>query len=161
MMILLIILGFLIAILGFVGCIFPVIPGPLLGYLSLFIISYINNWESFSVSFLIIMGVLMVCVSLFDNVLPVSGAKIYGASRSGIRGSVLGMVLGMLSFPPVGIIIGAFLGALIGELLENKSGKEAFSASWGVFVGVIMGIGIKLAYCGVTLFFYVKEIFKP
>ena len=90
---------------------------------------------------------------------PVFGAKKYGGSKSGVWCSVLGMVLGVFFFPPWGMLIGAFTGAIAGEWLAGKEGRESPQAAWGVFIGNVVGIGLKLAFCGVILFFYVKALF--
>ena len=159
MVIALVILGLVFALSGIIGCILPVIPGPLLSFLSLIILSCAKNWEPFSATFLIIMGSVMVFVTILDYDVPAGGAKKYGASRLGVAGSIIGMLAGFFFLPPLGLFIGAFLGALIGELLARKEGKDALRAGWGVFVGIIMGIGLKLAFTGVVLFFYIKELF--
>lgn len=155
----LIILGLLFALSGIIGCILPLIPGPLLSFLSLIILSCATNWEPFSTMFLIVMGGLMVLVTILDYVVPASGAKKYGASRLGVAGSIIGMLAGFFFLPPLGLFIGAFLGALTGELLARKEGKDALRAGWGVFVGIMVGIGLKLAFTGVVLFFYIQELF--
>jgi uncharacterized protein YqgC (DUF456 family) len=149
----------ILALIGLLGCILPVIPGPPLSYVSLIILSLAKQWEPFSIVFLIIMGSLMLAVSLVDYVFPAIGAKRYGASKAGVWFSIIGMVVGIFFIPPWGIFIGAFVGALIGELLVGKGGKKALKAGWGVFVGNMVSIGFKLAYSGVIIFFYVKEMF--
>jgi len=159
MTIALIILGLLIALIGFIGCILPVIPGPPLSYAALIILSLAKQWEPFSIAFLIIMGALMLAVSLVDYVFPAIGAKRYGASKAGVWFSIIGMLMGIFFIPPWGMFIGAFAGALIGELLVGKGGKKALQAGWGVFVGNMVSIGFKLAFSGVVIFFYVKEMF--
>jgi uncharacterized protein YqgC (DUF456 family) len=159
MTIALIILGLIIALIGFVGCILPVIPGPPLSYAALIILSLAKQWEPFSITFLIIMGALMIAVSLVDYVFPAIGAKRYGASKAGVWFSIIGMLVGIFFIPPWGMFIGAFAGALIGELLVGKGGKKALQAGWGVFVGNMVSIGFKLAFSGVVIFFYVKEMF--
>jgi len=53
-MIVLIILGLLFAVIGLIGCILPIIPGPPLSFFALIILSYAKNWEPFSTIFLII-----------------------------------------------------------------------------------------------------------
>ena len=159
MTIALIILGLLCALIGLVGCIFPIIPGPPLSFLALLLLSLARNWEPFSSTFLIIMGGLALLVTVLDYVVPVVGAKKYGASKLGVWISIIGMLMGVLFFPPWGMLIGAFVGALAGELLAGKEGRKSFRAAWGVFVGNVVGIGVKLAYCGAIIFFYVKEMF--
>lgn len=158
MTIALIALGLIVALIGLLGCILPVIPGPPLSYAALIILSLAKQWEPFSLTFLIIMGALMIAVSLVDYVFPAIGAKRYGASKAGVWFSIIGMIVGIFFIPPWGIFIGAFAGALIGELLVGKGGKKALKAGWGVFVGNMVSIGFKLAYSGVIIFFYVTEM---
>ena len=158
-MIVLIILGFLFALIGLIGCILPIIPGPPLSFFSLIILSYAKNWEPFSTTFLIITAGLTMLATFLDYVVPAIGAKKYGASKLGIWGSIIGMIFGLFIFPPWGVLVGAIIGALVGELAGGKKGKKALRAGWGVFVGNIMGVGLKLAFCGAILFFYIKEMF--
>jgi len=157
-MIVLIILGLLFALIGLIGCILPVIPGPPLSFFALIILSYAKNWEPFSVTFLIIMAGLTILATALDYVVPAIGAKRYGASKLGVWGSIIGMLIGLFIFPPWGMLIGAIIGALAGELAGGKKGKKALRAGWGVFVGNIIGIGLKLAFSGAILFFYIKEM---
>ncbi|MBN2516911.1 MAG: DUF456 domain-containing protein [Deltaproteobacteria bacterium] len=154
----LIILGLFLALLGIIGCLFPVIPGPPISFVALLVLSYAKNWEAFSVTFLIVMGVLTVVVVVLDYVVPAGGAKKYGASKTGVAGSLIGMLAGVFFFPPWGLFVGAFVGASVGELIARKGGKEALRAGWGVFVGIMVGTGLKLAFTGVILFFYIKEL---
>jgi len=157
-MIVLIILGLVFALIGLIGCILPVIPGPPLSFFALIILSYAKNWEPFSTTFLIIMAGLTILVTVLDYVVPAIGAKRYGASKLGVWGSIIGMLIGIFIFPPWGMLIGAMAGALAGELAGGKKGGKALRAGWGVFVGNIMNIGIKLAFSGTILFFYIKEM---
>lgn len=155
----LITLGLLCAVAGVIGCILPVIPGPALSFLSLFIISYAKNWEVFSTAFLATMGIFTILLTILDYAVPIFGAKKFGASKAGIWGSMIGMLVGFIFFPPFGIFIGTFFGALAGELFAGKDSKKALRAGWGSFIGNIAAIGIKLAFTGVVLFFYIKAIF--
>jgi uncharacterized protein YqgC (DUF456 family) len=158
-MIALIILGLLFAMVGLAGCILPVIPGPPFSFLALIILSWAKDWEPFSSTFLIIMAGLTILLTILDYVVPVIGAKKYGASKLGLWGSIIGILIGLFFFPPLGMLIGAIVGALAGELIAGKEIKKALRAGWGVFVGNMLVIVLKLAFSGVILFFYAKEIF--
>ncbi len=158
MEIFLIILGIFLALAGFVGCILPIIPGPPLSYLALIAISLARDWQPFSPTFLIVMAALTVIITILDYIVPIIGASRYGASKSGITLSIIGMFLGIFFFPPWGIFIGAFAGGVIGEILQGHRGKEALKVGWGIFVGNLLGIGIKLAFSLVVIFFYIKEL---
>lgn len=154
-----IIVGLILAVAGLIGCIFPVIPGPPLSFLSLIVLSLARNWEPFTTRFLIIMGALTALVFVLDYVIPALGAKKYGASKWGVWGSMLGMIVGIFAFPPFGLFIGGFAGAVIGELYAGKARNDALRAGLGVFVGNLFSIGLKMGLCGVMLFFYVKGMF--
>jgi uncharacterized protein YqgC (DUF456 family) len=158
MAITLIILGLIVALAGIIGCILPIVPGPPLSYASLFILSIAKNWEPFSMTFLICMGIVLFAVLLVDYIFPAIGAKRYGASRAGVWCSLIGMLVGVFFIPPWGMFIGAFAGAVMGELALGKKGKQALKAGWGVFIGTIASIGVKLAFCGTVLFFYVQAL---
>ena len=159
MTIALIILGLLCALMGLVGCLLPIIPGPPLSFLALIILSFARNWEPFSTTFLIVMAGLTLLVTVLDYVVPLIGAKKYGASKLGVWCSMIGMLIGVFFFPPWGMLIGAFVGAIAGEVLSGKEGKRSLRAAWGVFLGNVLGVGLKLAFCGAILFFYIREMF--
>ena len=158
-MIVLIILGLLFAMVGLAGCILPVIPGPPFSFLALIILSWAKDWEPFSSTFLIIMAGLTILLTILDYVVPVRGAKKYGASKLGLWGSIIGMLIGLFFFPPLGMFIGAIVGAFAGELIAGKEVKKALRAGWGIFVGNMLVIILKLTFSGVILFFYAKEAF--
>jgi hypothetical protein len=69
------------------------------------------------------------------------------------------MIIGIFFIPPWGMIVGAFIGALVGELASGKSSRKAFRAGWGILLGNVLGIGLKLAFTAVVLFYYIKEMF--
>jgi len=89
----LIVAGFVLLVLGIVGCVLPVIPGPPLAYLSLILMSIARRWRAFSPAVLIVLAVLTVAVSVLDALLPVFASKRRGASKAGVWGSVIGLKL--------------------------------------------------------------------
>jgi uncharacterized protein YqgC (DUF456 family) len=155
----LIIIGLILALAGMVGCILPIIPGPILSFFALILLSWIKNWQIFSQTFLIVMGVLTALLIILDYVAPALGAKKYGASRRGLWGSAIGMIIGIFFIPPWGMIVGALVGAMVGELASGKSGRKALRAGGGILIGNVLGIGLKLAFTAVVLFYYIKEMF--
>lgn len=157
--IVIIIFGLILAVSGLIGCVVPIIPGPLLAFISLLFLSYAKNWKPFSTTFLFVMGGLTILVLILDYVVPAGWAKKYGASKFSVFCSVIGMLIGLFVFPPFGLFFGGLIGAVVGELYVRKAGGDALRAGWGVFVGNIISIGLKMALCGVMLFFYIKEMF--
>jgi uncharacterized protein YqgC (DUF456 family) len=159
--ILLIILGAVLVVAGLVGCVLPVLPGPPLGVAGLVLLWLARGWEAATFGGLevAILAALAVGVTVPDFVLPAIGAKRYGASKSGVWGSVLGMIVGMFTLGPFGMLIGAFLGALAFEVISGKESGPAMRAAWGVFVGTVAGIVMKLAVSGAITVFFVREVF--
>lgn len=158
-LVVLIILGFVCVIIGIIGCLVPGIAGPPFSFLSLILLSIAKRWEPFSTKFLILMAVITVIITGLDYLLPALGAKKFGASRFGFWGAIIGMLLGILYAPPIGMIIGAFGGAIIGELIRGKQSYEALKAGWGVFVGVMLSLLLKLMASGVMTFYFIKGLF--
>jgi uncharacterized protein YqgC (DUF456 family) len=156
----LVVLGFLLLAAGIVSCVLPILPGPLISYLALILLSLVRGWDTFSVAVLVVMGALGVAVTVLDNVLPVLTARRWGAGRAGIWGSIIGMIAGMFLLPPFGAVLGTFVGAVVGELIAGKLSGQALQAGWGVFVGTMLSLAVKLAVCGAIAFFYTRAVIR-
>jgi len=148
------VLGGLLLLLGFAGCILPMLPGPPIAYLALFCVTAAAGWPAYSLLEFVILGALTALVTVVDLLLPVVGARKRGASRAGIWLSVVGLLVGTFVFPPFGFLVGAFVGALVGELASGK-GTGSLRPAWGVFVGTVAGVGLKLGCCGVLAWYFV------
>jgi uncharacterized protein YqgC (DUF456 family) len=157
--ILLVGLGSALMILGLLGCVLPVIPGPPLSFIGLVILHF-TRFADFSYTFFLLWGSVAIIVTVLDYVVPIWGTKKFGGSKSGMWGAGIGLVLGLIFFPPLGIIIGPFAGAVIGESLTGKDTKSSFRAGLGSFLGLLMGIGIKLAASIMMTFHFIREFFR-
>ena len=156
----LLIIGALFLGAGIVGCILPVLPGPPLSYVALLLQWWVSDPHpsSYGWTTVIILGLLAAGVTALDFLAPVYGAKRYGASKAGLWGSILGLLVGMIWFPPFGMIVGAFVGALGGEWFAGKTDGEAMKAAWGVFIGTMAGVVLKLVVCIAITFYFVREL---
>lgn len=152
-----IIIGGLLSVTGLIGCIIPALPGPPLNYVAILLIHFTGLTE-FSNRFLITYLLLNIAVVIFDYVLPVYGAKFYGASKKGIWGSIIGLVIGLFFFPPFGMILGVLVGAVVGELIAGKNESEALKAGFATFVASLIMIVAKLILSGLMTFYFVKEL---
>lgn len=155
--ILVIVIGSLLSILGIIGCIFPALPGPPLNYIALLLIHFTGIYE-FTTTFLIVYLIINIVVQALDYVLPVYGAKRYGASKKGIWGSVIGIVLGFFFFPPFGVILGALIGAVAGELIAGKKESEAMRAGFATFIASLIMMVTKLVLSAIMTFYFVKGV---
>jgi Uncharacterized protein conserved in bacteria len=151
------IMGGLCILAGFVGCIAPVLPGPPLAFIGLFLF-YWSDYSHFEWPVLLVLGIIMVIVTVLDYFLPIVMTKKMGGTKYGVWGATLGMLIGLFFGLP-GIILGPFLGALAGELIAGVENKKAVKAALGSFIGFISGTGIKLVVCGVIAYYYISGFF--
>jgi len=154
------VIGTIILILGFIGCFVPALPGPPLSFVALLILAIFQKFEPpLTGNLVMVMIVITIIVTVLDYIIPVLGAKKYNSSKWGIWGAVIGMILGIIYFPPFGMLIGAFLGAVLIELIVGKPGKEAMKAGWGVFLGTMAGIILKLTASGIMTYYFFIALF--
>jgi uncharacterized protein YqgC (DUF456 family) len=155
------ILGLALVLVGFIGSILPIIPGPPISWAGFLLLRWTRFIEDRPEGYDTALWVLLffvVVVTILDYVVPIMGTKKFGGSRRGVWGATIGVVVGLF-FGPLGIIIGPFLGAYIGEITTGKKDREALRAAWGSFVGFLFGVGMKLMTCGAILFFYIRHLF--
>jgi uncharacterized protein YqgC (DUF456 family) len=154
----LIILSGLLILLGFLGCILPVLPGVPLSYIGILLLHF-SSKADFSVRFLVVWGIIVLLAQLLDYIFPIWGAKKFGGSKKGIWGSSIGMMVGLF-FGPWGIIFGPFLGAVIGELMDGKNHADAMKAGFGTFAGMLVNMVSKLIIAGFFIFYYLEALVK-
>lgn len=147
--------GFLI-LLGIIGCVVPLLPGPPVSYVGLLILQ-LREEAPFTTKFLIIWAVIVVAISLIDYLVPLYGTKRFGGTRYGVWGCAVGLIIGFW-FGPVGIFAGPFLGAFVGEWLGNQTAEKALKAALGSFVGFLFGTVIKLIASVMMLYYFVLSI---
>ena len=159
LLILVIVLGFLLIILGFIGCIIPALPGPPLAFLALLILKLTES-AIFTTNFIITMAIITAVVYFFDYLLPIFGAKIFKASKQGIWFSIIGMIIGIFFLPPFGVIIGLLIGAIVGELMAGKAKAEAVKIGLVSFLFSLLAILIKVTLVGIMSYYFTKAIIE-
>jgi hypothetical protein len=148
----------ILIILGILGCILPVIPGPPLSFGGILILHY-SKWGSIDTKLLLWMGIAAVIATILDYILPIWATKKFGGSKRGVWGATIGLVIGIFFFPPIGIIVGPFLGAFVGEYTSPLNKNNALKSALGSFIGFLLGTGLKFAVSGVITYYFVMELF--
>ena len=153
------ILAFILGIIGLLGTVIPILPGPPFTYIGLLFMHW-SKYTEYTTDFLLLFLLLTIAVTIVDNVLPVWMTKKYGGSKYATRGSLAGLIIGMVFFPPWGIIIGSFLGAFIGELIYDKQNHaKALKVGFASFVAFLLGTGAKLTLSVIMLYYMIKPLF--
>ncbi len=155
----LVVVGAIFLLVGFIGTFVPVIPGVPLAWLGL-LVSYFSEYTNSSIAMLCITGFVAVAVSVLDNVFPVLLTKKSGGSRAGTIGSTVGLVIGLFT-GPWGIILGPFLGAIVGEMIHDHSDMDkVFKAAFGSFKGFLLGTGLKMMSACAFIWIFVITLVK-
>jgi len=151
----LLILGIILMIVGIIGCLVPVLPGPPISYIGL-VLLHLTRFGHFSNTILIILGGIAVIATILDFIVPVWGTKKFGGSKYGTRGAVVGLIIGLF-LGPFGIILGPLIGAFVGEMIFKDDINYALKAGFGSLLGFLTGIGLKLAASFTITFYFFKE----
>ena len=153
-----IVIGSVFMLLGIAGCVLPILPGPVLIFLGLLLLALLKQFSPpLTPVLMMIMALLTLVVTAGDYVMPLWGAKRYGATKWGIWGSVIGMAIGIF-FSPFGMLLGAFIGAVAVEWLVQKERGKALKAGWGVFIGSLAGTALKLGVSGMMAYYFIRGL---
>lgn len=151
------VLGIVCLLVGIIGCIVPALPGPPLSYIGLLLLEG-TKYADYSLTLLIVLAVLVIVVTIVDNLVPIYMTKKFGGSKWGIWGATIGLLIGLFG-GIVGTIIGPFIGALIFELIAGTKSNSAFKSASGTFIGFFFGIGGKLIVSGIITYYFISAFF--
>ncbi len=157
----LLILGFLFMLVGILGSFLPVLPGPPISWIGLFLLyltkAVPDNWWVLGITLVVALIILAL-----DYIIPAIGTKKFGGTKAGMIGTTIGLLIALF-FPilgPLGIIIWPFLGALIGELLNKADKKTATKAAFGSFLGFLTGTFLKFMVAIVYLGLFITKAWE-
>ncbi|WP_417913528.1 DUF456 domain-containing protein [Candidatus Electronema sp. JM] len=153
--------GFLAALpfiaAGFVGIVFPALPGTVLIAGGFLVYGLITGFDSLSGWFFVGQG-LLICLGYAVDVLATAwGVRKFGGSKAAAWGAVLGTLL-VFVVGPIGILVGPLLGAVVGELIMGEQLKQALHSGVGSFLGFIGGVAAKMLIAGIMVAWFVVEI---
>ncbi|MBI1342766.1 MAG: DUF456 family protein [Terrimonas sp.] len=149
-------LGILLVVTGIAGSLLPLLPGPPIAFLGLWL-QQLRSPHPFNSKFLVIWLIIVLLILVLDYLIPIWGTKRYGGTRYGIWGCTLGF-LAAFWIGPWGVILGPFAGAFLGEMIAKNDSRHALKAAWGSFVGFLFGSLLKLVACSTMLYYIIASI---
>jgi len=133
-------------ILGLVGSVLPIVPGPPLSFFGLLLLHLFTSFN-LEGDYLFYFGAFAVIITLLDYWLQIYSVKYFGGGRFSTFGVVLGILSGIFIFPPFGVIVGPFFGAYLGALIESDYDFfKSFKIAIGSLVGFLGGTILKFVY---------------
>jgi len=139
-----ILLTLMFFLLGLIGALLPVLPGPLFSYLGILVLYMFTDLD-ITVSELIIYAIITLFVFFSDYFLQFLGIKKMGGGKNAIYGTIVGIFIGFF-FSPVGLIFGPFVGAFLGSLIDSQSNHQAFKIAFSAVLGFFFGTLVKLVF---------------
>lgn len=131
-------------VLGVLGSVLPLLPGPLLIFLAGVIHTFLRPESGMSWPGLIVLGLLLIVAYVLDFISGAVGAKWFGASRWGIAGVFIGGFVGLFFALP-GLILGPIVGGLAFEVIfAEKQIRPAIKSTWGSVLGTGAGLVLRL-----------------
>lgn len=137
-------LAAILVLVGIAGTVLPALPGAPLVFLGLVCAAWADGFQKVGWVTLSVLAILMVLTFVVDFLASRWGAKRVGASWLALLGAFLGTIVGLFFSIP-GLILGPFLGAVAGEWLSVRNLRQAGKVGLGTWLGMILGIGAKLA----------------
>ena len=153
----LLIAGFFFMLLGILGSFLPVLPGPPISWIGLFLL-YITKTVQDDWWFLGITFAVALVVFALDYIIPVVGTKKFGGTKAGMFGTTVGLLVAIF-FPILGIfgiVIWPFIGALVGELINKADSGSAMKAAFGSFIGFLTGTFLKFVIAVIYFGFFIS-----
>lgn len=157
-------LAIFLGIVGIIGCVLPVIPGPPISWAGMMILYFWgkgtdSSGDTMSTRLLLIWLAVTIVVTVLDYLVPSYLTKVSGGSKYASRGALAGVLVGLF-FAPWGIVLGPMLGAFICEVaFSGKKAGQSIVPALGAFAGFVCGTLLKLISCGFMMYYIVVYCF--
>lgn len=163
------ILAYILIILGVIGSVVPIMPGPLIIWLGAFVWGWNNGFERIGAPTLIFLLLLALLAWVSDFMINTIISRRAGASWKAIFGSIIGGILGgvllsgLIPVPILGSLIGALLGAVGGafavEYLEKRDTGAAFTAIKAYLGSMLLASVVEVMIALTMVFIFVWQAF--
>lgn len=167
--ILLIIIWALLCIIGIIGSVLPVLPGPLLSFIGLLLLQ-LTSTHPFGWTFFIVWALIIIFLTVLDYIIPARGTKKFGGTKAGVRGSNIWLIISVVVLPIFGIVIWPFgllgliawpfLWAYIGEKITGKHHDHALRSAIGSFVWFLAWSFLKIVVTIIMAGYFFVNIYK-
>ncbi len=146
--------------LGVIGAVAPIIPGPLLIWLSALLWAWADGFQAVGWPTLLVLALIAIVAELSDVALAALGAKKGGASWMSMIVAGAAAIIGLIVFNLIGALAGAFLGLLAWEAHRHDwRWRQAWQASGGFIIGYLLAMVVKLFFVAVMLALFIWQAF--
>lgn len=150
----------LVMLVGVVGTVLPVIPGPALIFGAALVYALIEGFQAVGWPTVLVLGILAVVAATADIWATSIGAKVGGASFWSIVAGLLGGLVGLVLFTLPGAIIGAILGVLLSEMVRVRNLRQALKAGSGWAIGWLLSTVLQLGIGLIMVAIFVWQVIQ-
>jgi len=139
---------------GFFMAFVPMLPALSYMFIVSLIFSIFDHFIHISyVELGILLGITLLSI-VVDHLAGIIGAKYTGAHGRSLLWGLAGSIIGTFIAPLVGSLAGLFIGVILGELHIGKTKEKALKSASGAIVGSLAGIlvNVGLAIAFIVLF---------
>lgn len=137
-------LGVVLIVVGAIGTVVPLLPGPPLVFVGFLLTAWSDGFGRVGWVTLTVLGLLTALTLLIDLLAASWGVQRLQASRQALIGAAVGSVVGLFAGLP-GLIVGPFLGAVAGEYMARQDLRTAGRVGAAAWLGIVVGGAARLA----------------
>ena len=154
------IIALVLMLVGTVGAIVPVLPGPPIVWLGALYYAWQTNFVEIGYGTLLILGVLAIVGGTSELWLGYLGARSAGASGWATLASLVGGIIGLIVLNVVGLVVGSLVGIALVEYRRHGEWRQVARASGGYVAGWLLSMLVQVAICiaMIALFFIARSI---
>lgn len=154
------IIGLILAVIGIAGGLVPVLPGPPLSWVALFLVSLSGKAaDPVSTRALVVYLVVATVITIADYVLPGLMTRVTGGHKAAEKGAMVGLLCGLF-LTPIGMVLGSFIGAFLAEYIaEKQTAAASLKAAAGAFLAFILTTGVKVIFSVIVLWQVIVHLF--
>lgn len=145
-------------LLSFIGIIFPLIPSVLAIWLGFGTYYFFIAESGFGIFFWIAMIIITIILVLADVVTNSYFVRKLDGSKWGERAAAIAVIVGSFIYPPFGILLLPPIVVFLVELSQKNSGKSAFKAAIGSFIGFLSGAIAKILLQLIMIIWFLAKI---
>lgn len=147
-----------VLVIGVLGTFVPMVPGIGLIFAGLLVYGIFDQWEAYSMWFIVVVGIIALASSFLDYIGTMVGAKKFGASNMAAVGALGGGVLGGVLLNIPGTILGGILGAVGAEFYRQRSMPHAMKAAAGSMIGTAVASSIQMVLALIIVLYAIFRV---
>jgi uncharacterized protein YqgC (DUF456 family) len=136
-----------IMVVGVLGAIIPLLPGPPLVWLGATYYAWKTQWTEVTIPTIVFLLVLAIIGSTADIWLSSLGARKTGASGWATVASIVGGLVGLIVASLPGLFIGSIGAIVLVEYSRHKDWNKVIRASGGYLAGYLASLVVQFTIC--------------